>query len=105
MTLIVRPPELVLEDILNRAYDKFADMLKVTSVQKKWRDSFAGTAVDASKWDVTTGAGASVSVSGGAITIASTVSEKAISVAESGIGGRYPLFMHEWRLAGWLVGW
>ena len=71
MTLLVRPPELVLEDILNRAYDKFADMLKVTSVQKKWRDSFSGSAVDASKWNVTTGAGASVSVSGGTITIAS----------------------------------
>ena len=71
MTLRVRTPELVLEDILARAYDKLADMLKVTSVQKKWRDSFSGSAVDASKWDVTTGAGASVSVSGGTITIAS----------------------------------
>lgn len=71
MTLLVRPPELVLEDILKRAYDKFADMLKVTSVQKKWRDSFAGAAVDVAKWDVVTGAGASISVSGGAITIAS----------------------------------
>ena len=71
MTLLVRPPELVLEDILKRAYDKFADMLKVTSVQKKWRDSFAGAAVGATKWDVVTGAGASISVSGGAITIAS----------------------------------
>ena len=71
MTLLVRPPELVLEDILKRAYDKFADMLKVTSVQKKWRDSFSGAAVDSSKWDVVTGPGASISVSGGAITIAS----------------------------------
>ena len=67
MTLLVRPPELVLEDILKRAYDKFADMLKVTSVQKKWRDSFSGAAVDSSKWDVVTGPGASISVSGGAI--------------------------------------
>jgi hypothetical protein len=31
-------------------YDPIEDMLKVKSVQKKWRDSFLGSGIDATKW-------------------------------------------------------
>lgn len=45
--------------------------LPVRSMQKKWRDSFAGSAIDTSKWTVLgTGAGQSISVATGALTIA-----------------------------------
>lgn len=53
------------------AYDVVDDMLKVKSVQKKFRDSFIGASVDANRWDVVTGAGATVSVSGGVLTMGS----------------------------------
>jgi hypothetical protein len=53
------------------AYDAQDDMLKIKSTQKKFRDSFGGSSVDANKWDVVTGAGASVTVSGGNLVVGS----------------------------------
>lgn len=50
-------------------YDPADDMLKVKSVQKKFRDSFEGSSVDAEKWDVSVGTGGSVTVSGGNLVI------------------------------------
>lgn len=52
-------------------YDTQDDMLKVKSVQNKFRDSFGGSSVDTTQWDVAVGAGASVSVSGGSLTLGS----------------------------------
>lgn len=46
----------------------------VSSVQKKFRDSFVGSALDSTKWhDPVIGSGGSVSVSGGALTLGSGV--------------------------------
>ena len=53
------------------AYDTVDDMLKVKSVQKKFRDSFSGAAVDSNRWDTTIGSGATVTVSGGVLTMGS----------------------------------
>ena len=52
-------------------YDSQDDMLKVKSMQKKFRDSFPGSSLDASKWESAIGAGGSVSVSGGTLIIES----------------------------------
>lgn len=55
-------------------YDQQDDMLKVKSVQKKFRDSFPGAALDTTKWDRSNvGTPGTVSVSGGNITIGSGV--------------------------------
>jgi hypothetical protein len=52
-------------------YDPQDDMVKVKSVQKKFRDSFIGAAVDAAKWDVTLGTGGVATVAAGALTFGS----------------------------------
>lgn len=52
-------------------YDSQDDMLKVKSVQKKFRDSFPGSALDATKWESVTGSGASITVGSGVLTLAS----------------------------------
>lgn len=52
-------------------YDSQDDMLKVKSVQKKFRDSFVGVAVDPNKWVTTAGTGGTVSVAGGVLTMGS----------------------------------
>lgn len=52
-------------------YDSQDDMLKVKSVQKKFRDSFPGTALDTNKWTSSIGAGASISVGSGVLTMSS----------------------------------
>lgn len=55
-------------------YDPQDDMLKVKSVQKKFRDSFPGTALDTTKWDTANvGTPGTITVSGGTITIGSGV--------------------------------
>lgn len=54
-----------------KGYDSQDDMLKIKSMQKKFRDSFVGAAVDATKWDATNGSGMTTTVSGGILTIAS----------------------------------
>lgn len=50
------------------AYDLADDMMKVKSMQKKFRDSFNGTDIDTTKWDITTLSGATYSVTGGLLT-------------------------------------
>lgn len=50
-------------------YDSFDDMIKMKSVQKKWRDSF--TQPLSNQWDVVTADGTTTTVSGGLLTIAS----------------------------------
>lgn len=55
------------------AYDAKMDMLKVQSMQQKWRDEFSvpNNALNATIWDtVQTGAGQTISVAGGVLTIA-----------------------------------
>ena len=52
-------------------YDPIEDMLKVKSMQKKWRDGFAGTALDPNKWTSQVAAGGSIGVSGGVLTLGS----------------------------------
>lgn len=55
-------------------YDPQDDMLKVKSVQKKFRDSFPGAALDTTKWDTANvGTPGTITVSGGTITIGSGV--------------------------------
>ncbi len=51
-------------------YDPIEDMLKVKSVQKKWRDTFNGPALDLGRWDLAvTGSGMAVSEGNGTLTI------------------------------------
>ena len=52
-------------------YDSQDDMLKVKSVQKKFRDSFGGASLDATKWDSVIGTGGAISVAAGAVTLSS----------------------------------
>ena len=52
-------------------YDPVDDMMKVKSVQRKFRDSFPGTSLNAQYWSSTIGTGGAVSVAGGALTIGS----------------------------------
>jgi hypothetical protein len=48
------------------AYDSQDQMMKVKSTQKKWKADFSGAALDTTKWDlVQTGAGQTVTVTGG----------------------------------------
>lgn len=53
-------------------YDAGDDMLKVKSIQKKWRDSFTRPLTDL--WDVTTSGDTTATVSAGVLTIASGIS-------------------------------
>lgn len=55
----------------SKGYDPVDDMMKVKSVQKKFRDSFVGSALDTNKWDSSIGTGGAITVSGGRVTIAS----------------------------------
>jgi hypothetical protein len=50
-------------------YDDIDDMYAVKSMQKKWRESFPGAAVNAANWDVVTGSGMAWAVSGGQLTL------------------------------------
>jgi hypothetical protein len=53
------------------AYDPVDDMIKVKSMQKKWKSDFSGAALDTTKWEVVqTGAGQTISVGGNELTIA-----------------------------------
>ena len=52
-------------------YDEADDMVKIKSVQKKFRDSFPGAALSTSNWDSSVGSGGSISVSGGSLIVAS----------------------------------
>jgi hypothetical protein len=52
-------------------YDAADDMVRVKSMQKKFRDSFTGASLDATKWASTIGTGGAISQSGGQLTIGS----------------------------------
>jgi len=54
-------------------YKRFADDLNVTSVQRKFRDSFPGTSLDSDKWVSGVGSGGSITLSGGVLTLGSGV--------------------------------
>lgn len=56
-----------------QAFDPVNEMFKVSSMQKKWRDSFGGTEIEATKWDSVTGTGGTLSVSAGQLTLGSGV--------------------------------
>lgn len=65
-------PALVAGGLRLAGYDASDDMLKVKSVQKKWRDSFAGASLNLTKWEAATiGTGGAVTVSGGLLTMGS----------------------------------
>jgi hypothetical protein len=52
------------------AYDWTDDMLKIKSMQKKFRDSFNGTEINSTRWDVAaTGSGMALAVADGTVTI------------------------------------
>ncbi|MBU8541944.1 hypothetical protein ACFOD3_29375, partial [Falsiroseomonas tokyonensis] len=52
------------------AYDWTDDMLKVKSMQKKFRDSFNGTEINPARWEIAaTGGGITHTVADGAVTI------------------------------------
>jgi hypothetical protein len=53
------------------AYDAADDMLRVKSMQKKFRDSFTGASLDATRWTSAIGTGGAISQSGGQLTIGS----------------------------------
>jgi hypothetical protein len=55
----------------SKAYDPVDDMLKVKSVQKKFRDSFPGASLNATNWDSSIGAGGSITITGGNLVMAS----------------------------------
>lgn len=61
----------------SNAYDAADDMLKIKSMQKKFRDSFGGTEVSAAKWETVLGSGMTATVSGGLLTFASGVAANA----------------------------
>lgn len=62
---------------VNNAYDAKEDMFKVKSVQKKFRDSFGGVALDSAKWDSSIGSGGGITVGSGVVTLASGVTASA----------------------------
>lgn len=53
------------------AYDEVDDMLKVKSMQKKFRDSFVGVAINTDNWEVSLGTGSTNTVGSGTLTMAS----------------------------------
>lgn len=61
------------EQVAVSGYDRQDDMLKVKSVQKKFRDSFVGSELDPAKWTSTVGSGGSVALAGGVLTIGSGI--------------------------------
>lgn len=52
------------------AYDADEDMLKVRSMQKKWRDAFVGTTIDPTRWTISqSGVGITTDVSSGVLAV------------------------------------
>lgn len=64
-------------------YDSQDDMLKVKSVQKKFRDSFGGASLDATKWDSVIGAGGAITVASGVVTLGSGTTANAETYIQS----------------------
>lgn len=66
------------------AYDKADDMFKFKTNQQKWKADFAGSSLDSTKWTlVQTGSGMTVSVSGGAMTIATGTTANSETIIRS----------------------
>lgn len=59
------------QEVLQAVLNQDQDSLRVASVQKKWRDSFSGSALNATKWDSTLGTGMTATVGSGTLTFAS----------------------------------
>lgn len=57
--------------IAMKGYDAVDDMMKIKSMQKKFRDSFVGTSLDGAKWTSSVGTGGSITVGSGVVNIAS----------------------------------
>lgn len=53
------------------AYNPNEDMLKVCSMQRKFRDSFPGSSLNPAYWESSLGAGGTIAVAGGALTLGS----------------------------------
>lgn len=53
------------------AYNPNDDMMKVSSLQRKFRDSFPGTSLNANSWESQNGAATTISVSGGTLIMGS----------------------------------
>lgn len=68
-TLSMQPLSSVAAPVILAGYSTPEDMLKVCSVQKKFRDSFPGTALDEALWSSSVGPGGSISVAGGLLTL------------------------------------
>lgn len=65
------------EVAVSNAYDKTNDMFKVSSMQKKFRDSFNGASLDTTKWDTTTLNGGALTFGGGVATMTLPVTANA----------------------------
>ena len=66
-------------DLPAQAYDPVDDMLKVKSMQKKFRDSFGGSVIDTAKWDVVIGSGMTAGVASGTLSITTGVTASALT--------------------------
>lgn len=75
--LLGKFPDLINGGLRLAGYDAGDDMIKVKSVQKKWRDSFVGSSLNAAKWDSGLGAGGALTVGSGALTLGSGTSAAA----------------------------
>jgi hypothetical protein len=66
-------------------YDAVDDMMRVKSMQKKWRDSFVGSSLDLNKWDVISqGVGQTLTVASGqlSITTGTTIDEELVLLSK-----------------------
>jgi len=65
-------------------YDEQEDMLKIKSMQNKWRAGFSGTTLNPEKWDVVQqGAGQVITVAGGQMTITTGITANAETIIRS----------------------
>lgn len=62
-----------------KGYDAQDDMMKIKSLQKKFRDSFVGTSLDGAKWTSSVGTGGSISVGSGILTMASGTTANSVT--------------------------
>lgn len=65
------------------AYDSADDMMKIKSMQKKFRDSFGGSAIDTEKWVSSIGTGMVATVSSGVLTVATGTTANALTTLTS----------------------
>lgn len=65
-----RIPQIIAGGMRLAGYDPGDDMLKVKSVQKKFRDSFVGSTLNAAKWESSIGSGGNITVGSGVLTLA-----------------------------------